>query len=519
MPRCIDPSRRKAAPTVNQSSRLTAPMPRLLFLLCLGSLLTIAASATSSPLADASEHGDSARATALLAAGTDANAPQVDGTTALHWAVYRDDLPLVRRLLAAGANLKAANRYDVTPLSLACTNGNAAVIDLLLTAGAEVNRPLPGGETPLMTAARTGKVDAVQRLIAAGATLDARESGQQTAVMWAAAEGNVAVVEALIAAGADYQTPLKSGFTPFFFAVRNGHGPVVKALLKAGIDVNDTMEVGEGAGKAGRRQAKAGTSALILAIENGHFSLATELLNAGANPNDARSGRAPLHLMPGVRKADRGDGGTPEPVGSGPLTSLEFVRELVAHGADVNVTIVNKPSGGAQVATTGATPFLMACDTADLPLMRLLLELGADPTLANAEGITPLLAAAGLGTRAPFEEAGTEAEALEAVQLLLEHGADVNTVTVNGDTAIHGAAYASFPKVIHLLVAKGAKVEIWNTKNYRGWTPQLIAEGHRYGNFKPDFDTLDAIKKELIAHGITPPPPTPQVLRKGYEGV
>jgi uncharacterized protein len=360
-------------------------------------------------------------------------------------------------------------------------------------------------------------VDAVQRLIAAGAALDARESRQQTAIMWAAAEGHVGVVEALVAAKADYQTPLKSGFTPFFFAVRNGHGPVVKALLRAGLDINDTMEPGEGGGKAARKQARAGTSALILAIENGHFSLAAELLKAGANPNDARSGRAPLHLIPGVRKADRGDGGTPEPMGSGPLTSLEFVRELVAYGADVNVTIVNKPSASAQVATTGATPFLMACDTADVPLMRLLLELGADHKLANAEGITPLMAAAGLGTRAPFEEAGTEAEALEAVQLLLDLGADVNAVTINGDTVIHGAAYASFPKVLHLLVAKGAKIELWNKKNVRGWTPQLIAEGHRYGNFKPDFDTLDAVKKELLAHGITPPPPTPQVVRKGYD--
>jgi ankyrin repeat protein len=146
-----------------------------------------------------------------------------------------------------------------------------------------------------------------------------------------------------------------------------------------------------------------------------------------------------------------------------------------------------------------------------------LIELGADPTIPNVDGATPLMAAAGLGTRSAGEEAGTEEEALEAVTYLLSLGADLNAVTQLGDTAMHGAAFANFPQVVKLLAAKGMKLEVWNQKNKRGWTPLLIAEGHRFGNFKPSFETIAAIHEVMIAHGLTPPPPTPMVPVKGYE--
>jgi uncharacterized protein len=233
-----------------------------------------------------------------------------------------------------------------------------------------------------------------------------------------------------------------------------------------------------------------------------------------------RSGYTPLHVLTWVRKPDRGeDEGQPPPDGSGTLTNEELIRKLVAKGADVNKRLTGGPSGGGRIARKGCTPFMIAADTADTAYMKLLLELGADPTIGNADGCTPLMAAAGLGTRSAEEEAGTDEEAVEAIEFLLKLGADINAVSNNGDTAMHGAAFANFPKVVKYLDAHGAKIEIWNQPNKRGWTPLRIAEGHRYGNFKPSFETVAAIKEVMLAHGVTPPPPMPVAPVKGYEAL
>jgi ankyrin repeat protein len=464
-----------------------------------------AAQAADAPLADAAERADRGSVRALLAQKADVNAVQADGMTSLAWAAYHDDLETARLLVGAGANVKAANRYGVTPLSLACTNGNESMVRLFLEAGADPNTTLPGKETVLMTAARTGKLGPVQALLARGADANARERKGQTALMWAAAEGHVDVVQALLAAGADSRTPLPSGFTPLFFAVREGRTEVVKVLLAAGDDVNTVMAPKRiPAGKSPRR----GTSPLILAVENGHFELALALLEAGADPNDQRSGFTALHVMSWVRKPNRGDGddGDPAPIGSGSLSSLDFVKQLVRHGADVNAQLKRGESGRGVLSKVGASPLLLAAVTADALLMRTLVALGADPRLPNAQHCTPLMAAAGVGTRAPGEEAGTEPEALEAVALALELGNDVNAVDDNGETAMHGAAYKNLPKVVELLAAKGALVDVWNHKNRYGWTPLSIAEGHRVGNFKPSPETLAALQRVMLAAGVTPPP-------------
>ena len=287
----------------------------------------------------------------------------------------------------------------------------------------------------------------------------------------------------------------------------------VAALLRAGVDVNDVTRPARSGGKLPRR----GTSALLLAIENGHFELALDLLERGADAGDMRSGYTPLHVMVWVRKADRGeDEGFPEPRVTGPVNSVQLIRRLVAAGARVNDRLGGGPSGGGRIARKGATPFLLAADTADLEYMKLLLELGVDPRITNADGATALMAAAGLGTRAAGEEAGSEEEALAAVEFLLGIGADINAVTENGDTAMHGAAFANFPRMVHLLAKRGMRFDVWYTRNKRGWTPLLIAEGHRFGNFKPSFETMDAIKRELTAQGVTPPPPTPVTPVIGY---
>jgi ankyrin repeat protein len=483
-------------------------------LLCTGAG---AAKAADAPLADAAEKADWARVRALVKDRADANAAQPDGTTALHWAAYHDDASAAKHLLAAGAKAGAENRYGVTPLALACTNGNTEVVKMLLAAGADANATQKGGETALLTAARTGRAGPVKALLEAGAKVDAKERNGQTALMWAAAEGHAEVIELLVKAGADPKARLKSGFTPLLFAAREGRTDAVQALLKAGVDVNSVIETDRKGGYA----PKNGSSALVLAVENGHFELAAALLKAGADPNDQRSGFTPLHVLTWVRKPNRGDEpeGQPPPTGSGNLSSLQFVKLLVKSGADVNARLEKGASGKGKLGPTGATPFLFASKTADLPYMKLLVELGADPLLANKDGCTPLMAAAGIGCLAPDEEAGTEAECLAAVEYLLTLKADVNTVDKNGETAMHGAAYKSLPKMVQLLADKGAKLDVWNRKNKYDWTPLLIAEGFRPGNFKPSAETIDAIHKVMRAAGVTPPPltPRPETGSPGYD--
>jgi uncharacterized protein len=262
-----------------------------------------------------------------------------------------------------------------------------------------------------------------------------------------------------------------------------------------------------------------GTAALILAIENGHYELALSLLDAGADPNDQRSGFTPLHVMTWVRKPPRGeDYGAPPPPELGRLNSLLFIKELVKRGADVNSRLANGKGGAGQFSRKGATPFLMASATSDLAYMKLLLELGADASIPNADNCTPLLVACGIhvGADAANEVAGEEPEVLEAGQLLLKLGADVNAVDANGETAMHAAALKNLPKVVRFLADHGAKVEIWNRKNKYGWTPLAIAEGYRPGNFKPSFETIAAIQEVMRAAGVVPPVNAPASAADNY---
>jgi uncharacterized protein len=468
--------------------------------------VSVHAIASDALLADAAEKMDRARVRALLQQRVDVNTPQVDGMTALHWAAYQDDLEIVELLVRAGSNVNASNRYGVTPLSLACTNGNGAMIELLLESRADPNASLPGGETPLMTAARTGSVAAVKALLSHGASVDAKDDRRgQTALTWAVAEGHADVAQILIQAGADVRTRLASGFTPLLFAVREGRTDAVRILLKAGADVNETV-AGEGRSRGyGGRMPPAGTSPLLLAVTNGHFELAALLLDAGANPNVDLTGYTVLHAMTAVRKPGVGDN-DPAPQGSGAMSSIELVKKLAASGANVNARMTKRANlNNTRANELGATPFLLAALTADAELMRTLARLGADPLLPNADNSTPLMMAAGLATRSPGEDAGTESEVLEAVQTALDLGADINAVDNNGETAMHSAAYKNLPQVVKLLAAKGAKIQIWNRPDKFGWTPLTIAVGYRFGNFKPSPETEDALREVMIAAGVTPP--------------
>jgi ankyrin repeat protein len=446
-----------------------------------------------SSLANAIKRADSAAIRALLQRGVDVNIPEADGTTALHWAVHQDDLTTVDLLIRAGAKAGAANRYGVTPLALASENGNPPMIARLLQAGADPNTVLADGETVLMTAARTGNVDAVRVLLSHGANPNATESWRgQTALMWAASENNAAVVRALVDASAGLEARSKGGFTPLMFAVRAGHIQAADALLTAGANVNATLPDG--------------TTALVLAVTNAHYELAARLLDKKADPNAAAQGWTALHQLAWTRRPNRGFA-NPGPVPTGTLDGLGLIKQLVAHGADINARQAKEPKDGYRnlLNRAGATPFLLAAKSADVELMRALLASGADPLLPTADHTTPLMAAAGVGIWAVGESPGTNEEALQAVKLALDVGGDVTAVNNYGQTALHGAAHRGANAIVQLLVDRGARLDAAVTKDgggnlgwKKGWTPLIITQGVFYANSLKRYPETAALIRQLM---------------------
>jgi ankyrin repeat protein len=414
---------------------------------------------------------------------------------ALHRAVERNDLASIDRLLKSGADAKAANRYGITPLHLAATNGSAPVIERLVAAGADPNAALPDGETVLMTAARTGRPDALEALLARGARVDARERLKgQTALMWAAAENNADAIRVLVAAGANVQERSKSGsFTPLLFAVRGGHSAAVTTLLDLGANVNDAMPDG--------------TSALIVAIINAHYETAGLLLDKGADPNADAQGWTALHQIAWSRRHNFGFN-LPGPVQTGSLDSLELARRLVKKGTNINARLKKEPRDGNRnlLNRIGATAYLMAAKNDDVPLMKVLLELGADPSIKTELGATALMVAAGVGIWAPGENPGTPEEALAAVKVAFEAGgSDINAVDSNGDTALHGAVYRGGNiGAIEYLVEKGARMDI---RNKKGMLPVEVADGeeHTPAVLKRYPEAAAVLRKLMRARGLPVP--------------
>jgi uncharacterized protein len=461
-------------------------------------------------LIDAAKQGDVAIIASLLKKHADANASEPDGTTALIWAAHGNHPAAVAMLVKAGAKATAANSFGATPLSEAAANGSAAIIQLLLNAGA--NAPSAQGEPALMTAARAGNPEAVRILLKHGAAVDQRESWKgQTALMWAAAENRAEVVKALIESGADVNarstewpeekkrpsngnivsTRPRGGLTPLLFAAREGALASIQVLAKAGADLNLTEPDG--------------TNALVMALINAHYDAAAFLLDAGADPNVAdKYGRTALYaaidmnsLEPSVTR--------PAPQESDEIRPLDVARAALAHGAKADPPLL-KPTPGRGLSDdpdlilrAGATPFIRAAKTGDVAAMQLLLDHGADPRATTKDGVTALMAAAGLGWRYGQSEV-PESNALKAVQVCLDHGADVNALNVTGETALHGAASHGANDIIRLLAERGAKLDI---KDKRKRTPLDIAEGGRERGAVA-YPAAAALLKQLMAEaGVT----------------
>jgi uncharacterized protein len=468
----------------------------VLTLFAVSLFLARAGVAAEARVADAVMNGQTDILRSLAADRENINAPQPDGTTALHWAVRRDDSAAVAALIKAGADVKAANRYGVTPINLAATNGNAAIIRKLLDAGVDANSANPGGETALMTASRSGSAEAVKLLLDRGANANAKDAVHaQTALMWAVLENHPDVVKLLIAGGADVNAhttvslpkgeyvPARAGgasgngiirqralptadggMTPLLFAIRDGNVEMMQLLLDHGADL------AQGSGNH--------TTPLIIALLNGQVGIATELLGKGADPNAADDyHRAALFAAIDLRNFNHDKYGDLPTDGRDPL---DLIKALLKKGANPNLRTNTVPVHGLMqfdaswVNFDGETPFVRAALSGDIEVMRLLLANGADPNIATTQGTTALMAASGINWIPAQTYSHSEAEYVEAVKLCVERGADVNAANSLGLTAMHGAANRGWVSVMQILADHGAKVD---AKDNEGRTPMTFAKG------------------------------------------
>lgn len=425
---------------------------------------------------------------ALLEQGADVNAADADGTTALHWASYWDDVESADLLIRAGADVNAQNDLGVTPLWPASLNGRADMVGRLLEAGANPNAALLRGETVLMTAARSGSADVVEQLLAKGADPNAITIRNQTALMWAVAQKHSDVVDVLLRHGAfvharseswtqvvrsetsstsheDFTSDMQEGgYTPLLFAARVGDLASAEFLVAAGADVNDA--------------APYGTSALVVAAHSGHPKLVEFLLEEGADPNAALAGYTALHAA--ILRQDK-----------------RAARALIVHGADPNAPVMRHTPARRNSeldfyihpAFVGATPFWLAARmNQQAETMRLLAEYGADPRFVHyveywalAGGYqmyrqthgatTALMAVLEMGGRgrvgyeqhsrySTIGRSEREALILESVKVAIELGVDVNAANADGTTALHTARSQGWDRVVQYLIESGARLDV-----------------------------------------------------------
>jgi ankyrin repeat protein len=521
--------------------------------ICLALFATASvARAADMSVVDAAERADRAAVLRLLAKGANPNTPGPDGTTAVMWAASNGDLELVRALVKAGADVKQKNQFGTSALTEAATIGSAPIVNVLLKAGADPNFRNPEGETPLMAAARSGHVDAAKVLLETGADINAKESfGGQSALMWAAAQSQPEMVKLLASKGADLNARgiihqwerkviteprpkdmNKGGFAPLLYAAREGCVECAKNLIAAGADLNledpDRM------------------TPLTMALFNLHFEVAAALIKGGADVDKWDFyGRSPIYMAADVSTLPtKGNGAMAVIPSEDKITALDIAKMLLDAGANPNIQLKRRPPyrdvpqdrGGDAILAQGATPLLRAARAGDAPFVDLLLKHGALVDLPSKEGVTPLMAAAGVefGTRVTRGRNRTNEGVLATMTLLVDAGANVNARMVveprndmpNGtsaaasytiqartrpgqvpsagavadQTALMGAAERGYTPFVKFLAEHGADLQL---KDARGRTALDLAKGVGVAGVKsataePHPDTV-ALLESLVA--------------------
>jgi ankyrin repeat protein len=457
---------------------------------CLVAALSLshAAQAQTPPdrrLVAAMKKQDATAVKALLKQRADVNAAEVDGTTALQWAAHWNDLDTVKALLAAGAKANVASRYGVTPMHEAASIGSAPIVNALLRAGATADAIYGEGETPLMLAARSGNLETVKLLVEAGANVNAAEKFRgQTALMLAAVENHNDIVRALVNAGAQVNTRTveytfqnltggaggiihdrpQGGLTALILAARQGASEAAEGLIAAGADMNAT-------------EPQYGFTALQTAIFNGHYAFAQLLLEKGANPNDGS-----LYIVMEMRNLATYSNRPNPPDAERGVSHMDVAKLLLDKGADPNAayvkTIPPRQAQGNINVSAGATPLYRAVRSIDLAAVQLLVDRGANPSLALKDGSTPLMAAAGLGAPRGGDEEVTDAgdrnDPVDVMKALIAKGANVNAANDVGMTPLHYAAQRGSDRIIEFLAGQGARFDV---KNKQGRTPSELARG------------------------------------------
>jgi ankyrin repeat protein len=518
--------------------------------------LGLAATAAGQSLLEAAEAGEHDAALAALKAGGDVDARGPDGTTALIWAAYNGDAELAQRLLAAGADADAKNEFGSFALAEAAIGGYTDVVAALLKGGADANLTNNEGEAPLMEVARTGDVKAATLLLDAGADVDAIELwGEQSALMWAAAQKQPQMIKLLISRGADVDARgavrnwerkvireprpkdmNQGGFTPLLYAAREGCIECAKELVAGGANLN--------------LQDPHGVTPLVMSLLNLHYEFAAYLVEAGADVNKwDLYGRSPLYMAVDTSTLPvAGNGSMVVLPSADKLKAIDVARLLLDQGANVNAQLKRRPPyrnvpqdrGGDSILSQGATPLLRAARAGDTPMVQLLLERGALVDLPSNQGVTPLMAAAGVefGLRVTRGRNRTDEGVMSTMRALLDAGADINArmlIEPRGESAAHllvieqrlsdysydyrgrqvpsvrakphrtalqGAAMKGFTSIVKFLADNGADLY---AKDANGATALDLAEGNYNEPFlrqaaEPHADTAALLKELMAAH-------------------
>jgi ankyrin repeat protein len=505
-------------------------------LLAVSSIVCLACASASiaanESLARLIQSGDRAAALASIHAGADVNAAQGDGTTPLHWAVYKVDAELVGLLLERGAKADVLNKYGSSPLAEAVKIADAKLVRMLLDAGANVESPNQDGQTALMLAARTGALDVAKLLVERGADVNAKEGWRaQTALMWAADGDFPEIVQLLIAEGADVharalandwdaqitsepraQYRPTGGLTALLYAARSGCTRCVRSLLEAGADIDQPNPDG--------------VTPLMVAIDNFRYDTARLLLDRGANPHTWDWwGRTPLYVAVDMSTYTSRFG---QPRAASETSAIDIIRMLLDADVNPNPQLnMHRPGRGGNssrfvddLLTTGATPLLRAAIGHDAEAVRALLEHGAIVDLPNVMGVTPLMGAAGMGIsprdrRLNFD-GDVQSRAIATLELLIAAGADVNAKVADitsrtariaristmtereGQTALYGAVKFGWTRVVQYLLDHGAKADVVDAL---GKSPLNAALGQTGGRDNTVSEEIAAMLRNAAKSG------------------